>query len=485
MNKPRTILVTGGAGFIGSHLVEALILRGDRVISLDNYFTGRKENHIDGAIYLEGHTKDIAAVVPQVPDIIYHLGEYARVEQSVLEPDIVHDLNVLGTQAVLTYWREKKCKLVYAGSSTKFGDGGRTRCETPYAITKARNSDLVKEMGEKQHLPYAITYFYNVYGPRERSGTYGTVIETFKQMYLSGQPITVVAPGSQKRNFTHVDDIVNGLIRVGESGEGDEFGLGNKESFSILEVAQMFGGPIVMLPARVGNRMETELDTSKSQALGWVARHVLAKYIETFVHSCKRGTMRDKRILVFSTTFFPSMGPAEESLMELMQQVPDVQFDIVTTRFSSDAEHTHVPLKNVHIYRVGWGTTIDKYFLPLLGLVKSLRLVKEYDYLFTWSLMASYAAMAALLLKNIKGLPLLITLADQKLDDLSFMVRFFLKQILSTGDQVYGTNPQQERRASEIISRGLSRHSLGEGDAFANQLRFSYSEILMKKRKLT
>ncbi len=237
----KTILVTGGAGFVGSNLIKRLVAEGNRVISLDNYFVGSKEAHVEGAEYRGGHTKDIERLILETPDLIYHLGEYSRVEQSVLEPDIVHDLNTVGTAAVVEFWRKKKCKLVYAGSSTKFGDGGATRTTSPYAATKAANTETVKEIGEREHLPFAITYFYNVFGPGERTGVYGTVIESFKQMCLRGTPLTVVMPGTQMRNFTHVDDIVDGLILVGESGEGDEYGLGREKAYAIIDIARLFG----------------------------------------------------------------------------------------------------------------------------------------------------------------------------------------------------------------------------------------------------
>ncbi|HEX5774775.1 MAG TPA: NAD-dependent epimerase/dehydratase family protein, partial [Candidatus Paceibacterota bacterium] len=232
----KTILVTGGAGFIGSHLCRRLVSEGHRVISLDNYFAGSRENHVPGVEYREGHTKDIERLVPESPDLVYHLGEYSRVEQSVLEPDVVHDLNIIGTDAVIAYWRERKCKLVYAGSSTKFGNAGWDKESVPYVATKARNTECVKQIGEQEGLPYAITYFYNVYGPGERAGVYGTVIEAFRRMYLAGVPFAVTRPGTQERNFTHVDDIVDGLLLIAEKGQGDEYGLGNERTFSVLEV---------------------------------------------------------------------------------------------------------------------------------------------------------------------------------------------------------------------------------------------------------
>lgn len=283
----KTVLVTGGAGFIGSHLCERLVAAGHKVVSLDNYFTGTKENHVEGVEYIEGHTKDISTLIRETPDIIFHLGEYSRVEVSLEEPAVVWDLNVAGTFGVLEFWRqinknagkEKDCKLIYAGSSTKFGDGGLGRDQSPYAWTKAANSELVRNYATWYDLPYAITYFYNVYGPRERSGRYGTVVEIFRTLWRAGEPLTVVSPGTQKRNFTHVDDIVDGLLLIGAQGEGDEFGLGAEAAYSVLDIAQLFGGEIRMLPERLGNRMSAALDTTRARAMGWTAKRTLADYI--------------------------------------------------------------------------------------------------------------------------------------------------------------------------------------------------------------
>lgn len=280
MEDKKLIIVTGGAGFVGSHLCERLARDGHRVISLDNYFTGSRKNHVEGVEYREGHTKDIEQLIPETPAIVYHLGEYSRVEISLTEPALVWDLNAVGTFGVLEFWRKRPgTKLVYAGSSTKFADGGLGRVQSPYAWTKASNTELVQNYGRWYSLPYAITYFYNVYGPGERAGKYGTVIEIFRQKKMNGEALGVTSPGTQRRIFTHVDDIVEGLLLVGEKGSGDEFGLGASESHSILEVAKLFGAPIEMRPEAPGNRMDAVLDTTKSNALGWYPTHTLAEYI--------------------------------------------------------------------------------------------------------------------------------------------------------------------------------------------------------------
>lgn len=477
----KIILVTGGAGFIGSHLCKRLAKDGHRVISLDNYFTGSKENHVDSVEYREGHTKDIARHVPETPDTIFHLGEYARVEQSMLEPDIVHDLNINGTAGVIEYWRERKCKLVYAGSSTKFGNEGWDKQAVPYVATKAANSVRVKEVGESEGLPYAITYFYNVYGPGERAGTHGTVIEAFRRMYLAGEPITVTSPGTQRRNFTHVDDIVEGLLLVAERGHGDEYGLGCDDSFSLLEVAaELFGGDIVMLPERAGNRMHSVLDVQKTKMLGWTARRALPEYIQSFRAAHERGAPKEKRILVFSTTFYPTIGPAERALADLMLALPDLTFDIVTTKFTTDTQGRSALSKNAFVYEVGIGHSIDKFLLPFLGFRTALALSKKHHYLFAWSIMASYAALAAVLFKNVRRLPLLITLADQRLSGLPFYLRWLLRTILTRADQVYGMSSTQEAAAATLARSALARASLGRGQAFANQIRYSYTDIIRK-----
>lgn len=280
----KTILVTGGAGFIGSNLIAHLVKDPNyRVFSLDNYSTGKRENHIKGALYIEGDTNDIEKFVKVTPDLVYHLGEYARVEKSFEDMSLVWRSNMSGTFAVLEFCRKHGSKLVYAGSSTKFGDNGLGRTQSPYAWTKASNTELVQNYGTWFGLKYAITYFYNVYGPRELSGSFGTVVEIFRQARLRGKPLTVVAPGSQKRIFTHVDDIVRGLILVGERGEGDGYGLGSEEECSILDIAKMFGGKIEMLPERAGNRLSSSIDLSRSRdELGWRAERSVRKYIANF-----------------------------------------------------------------------------------------------------------------------------------------------------------------------------------------------------------
>ncbi len=281
----KLALVTGGAGFIGSHLCERLVKEGYRVISLDNYFTGSEENHVPGVEYRADHTKKIDQLVPERPDVIYHLGEYARVAKSLEEPALVWDLNMDGTFAVLEYWRKVKCKLVYSGSSTKSvgprEDGVPGRDLAMYTWAKAAMCDLVNNYARWYELSYVIVYFYNVYGPRERSmADHGTLIETFKQKYLKGEPLTVRSPGTQRRAFTHVEDTVNGIMFASEQGEGDGYGISSTDDLSLLEVAELFGGEIEMLPQTKTTRERSVIDSEKISALGWRQAKTLKEYVE-------------------------------------------------------------------------------------------------------------------------------------------------------------------------------------------------------------
>lgn len=272
------ILVTGGAGFVGSHLCARLQFQGHDVISVDNYSTGSIANHVPGVRYVNLDTNLISSLDFE-PDMIYHLGEYSRVEQSFSDLDTVFDSNVSGTFEVLKFALKHKARLLYAGSSTKFGNNGAD--SSPYAWSKSSNTQLVKNFSEWYGLDYVITYFYNVYGPREiETGDYATLIGIFKNRRLNLLPLNVTLPGTQQRNFTHVSDIVNGLVLVGERGSGDGYGIGSPEKFTVEEVAKMFGGEIKYTPEKRGNRMSAELVTAKTEELGWKAKRSLPDYIQ-------------------------------------------------------------------------------------------------------------------------------------------------------------------------------------------------------------
>jgi UDP-glucose 4-epimerase len=422
MESPKTILVTGGAGFIGSHLCERLVRDGHSVISLDNYFTGSRDNHIDGVEYREGHTKDIAHLIPEDVDLIYHLGEYSRVRHSLDEPSVTFDLNLHGTLAVLEYWRSKRCKLVYAGSSTKFGkrkiDGVEGKDLAPYTWSKAAMSDLVVQYGRWYELPYAITYFYSVYGPRERGDEYGTFIEILHQNFREGTAHRISGSGNQKRAFTHVLDTVEGIVLAGEKGNGDEYGISAAESYTLLDVARMFGGHIEYSSPTKSTRSSEAVDSAKVKGLGWKQRYSLPEYIASLKQLTPAATALQttpmqpkKRVLIFSLVYYPNFhGGAEPAIKEITDRIApeDIEFHMVTCRWNSRIPRTE-RYGNVIVHRIGfgipdptfrqygehWKLKWNKYLFQIFGGVKGIQLHARYRFDGVWSMMALSAGIPA------------------------------------------------------------------------------------------
>jgi len=279
------VLVIGGAGFVGSNLCKQLVELDYYVVSLDNYFTGSNLNHHDGVHYLEGNSADLFNIFGHEPnqfDYIFHFGEYARVEQSFFDYKTVMDYNYHSFPTVLDFAKHSDAKFIYSGSSTKFSIGEDGKMMSPYAYTKAQNTELLQAYAEWRGLSYAIVYFYNVYGDGEiGDGKYATVIAKFIKMVKEGATsLPITSPGTQERNFTHIDDTVDGLIRIMQYGTGDGWGIGNDTAYSMLEVAEMLGVDVDMKPEKSGNRMGGVVHNKMLLALGWKPKTDLREYIE-------------------------------------------------------------------------------------------------------------------------------------------------------------------------------------------------------------
>lgn len=274
----KKILITGGCGFVGSHLVEKLSQdKNNKIYVIDNFFTGKDDNKInkDNVFYAKFESKDIDFLCI-LPDIVYHLGEYSRVLTSFEDIENVVEYNAIGTLAIIEYCRKYNIRLIYAGSSTKFGDA-----ESPYSFFKNNNTETIKRYGKWFGLDYAIAYFYNVYGPRQISeGKYATLIGIFEENIKKNRPHQINKPGTQTRIFTHVDDIIEGLVLIGEKGEG-EYCLGSTEEYSIKKIADMFGGKIEYKEAKNGDRNYSKINLRKIEKLGWKARKTIKSYIKS------------------------------------------------------------------------------------------------------------------------------------------------------------------------------------------------------------
>jgi len=274
------ILITGGSGFIGSYLCKELSKDYD-VTSIDSYFNSTLKPH-DEVEYIELDTRNISTL-DIVPDVIIHLGEYSRVEQSFEDIKIVHDYNIDGTFQVLEYAKKHKARVIYASTSSLFSSSDLS----PYTLFKKQNIDLIKAYHKWYNLDYSICHFYNVYGYNQEINKYSDIISLFMNNYIDDEPLKVTGTGLQERNFTHILDTVNGIKLVLQKGTREHYMIGSSKTYNILEVAKMFSDRIEFIPDRIGNRKKSIIDLNNINKLGFTNTHNLEDFIEDFKKSKK------------------------------------------------------------------------------------------------------------------------------------------------------------------------------------------------------
>src|SRR3989344_3800112 len=293
-------LVTGGAGFIGSHLVECLMRDGHKVIILDNFSTGRKENlnHIKTSnnlrfakVNIADYQNNLSTYFENI-DWVFHLAALADIVPSIESPVAYHKTNVDGTVNVLEASRKSKIKrFVYAASSSCYGmsqihptsETSAIDPQYPYALTKHQGEQYVLHWGQVYKLPVVSLRLFNVYGPRSRtSGTYGAVIGTFLAQKLHNEPFTVVGDGSQSRDFIYVTDVVNAFVLAAKSNITNEtFNVGTGKPQSINTLVKLLGGDTIYVPKRPGEPDKTQADIRKiKKSLGWKPRISFARGIK-------------------------------------------------------------------------------------------------------------------------------------------------------------------------------------------------------------
>lgn len=291
----KKILVTGGAGYIASNLIVRLLEDNEvqEIISLDNYFSGFKQNHHTSPkiTYINGNTWDVNNIFSENDfDIIYHFGEYSRIVFSFEDFDFVERSIVRGTLEILKFCIKNNSKLIYSASSSKFGNNGEDENLSPYAFFKSKNVELIKNFHNWFNLDYEICYFFNVYGGNHiRKGKYATVIAIFEDQYIKGVPLTVVGDGKQSRDFTHIDDVCDGIMKVSKMKTNHEYFLRYGENFQIINVAKKFKAPVIHTEERPGERFTSEhFITDTESKLNWKAKINLFDYIEKFLDEHKK-----------------------------------------------------------------------------------------------------------------------------------------------------------------------------------------------------
>ena len=263
--KKNTIVITGGAGFVGSNLISLLLKKTNfKIISIDNYSTGTKKNHIinNRIKYIKGDTHNISKILKNPNKIIslFHFGEFARIYQSFINMNDCINSNSIGSNAIFIYCLKHNIKLIYSATSATLGNKGNDKNLSPYAFTKAKNLELLENLKKWFNFRYEVIYFYNVYGPNQIcNGKMATVIGIFEDHYKNKKPLTVVKPGSQSRRFTHIYDTVEICYLAWKINKCRHYSISNHKSYTILQVAKMFGSKIKFLNERPGERYASAL----------------------------------------------------------------------------------------------------------------------------------------------------------------------------------------------------------------------------------
>ena len=290
------LIVTGGAGFVGANLIKSLLKKTNfKIISIDNYSSGSKKNHIKNknVQYLKGQTTDISKILKKKKSKIlslFHFGEFSRIYQSFKNFDRCFESNSLGTQEVFKFCLENQIKLIYSATSATLGNSGNDKNLSPYAFTKSKNLELLENLKKWFDFKFEVIYFYNVYGDMQiQTGAMATVIGIFQHQYITQKPLTIVKPGTQTRRFTHISDTIEICLKAWKLNRCRHYSISHKKSYSIKDVAKMFGSKIRYLPPRSGERYASALTNIayNNKVRRYYGKINLKDYVSSFIKNKK------------------------------------------------------------------------------------------------------------------------------------------------------------------------------------------------------
>ena len=289
--KKNHIVITGGAGFVGTNLIHLLLKKTKyKIISIDNYSSGIKKNHIRNkrVNYIKADTKNIFQILkkPKSINSIFHFGEFSRIYQSFVKTYECINSNSVGTNAVFNYCLKNKIKLIYSATSASLGNKGRDKNLSPYSFTKAKNLELLENLNKWFNFKYEVIYFYNVYGSCQIcKGEMATVIGIFEDHLKSKKPLPIVKQGNQTRRFTHIYDTVEICYKAWKKNLCRHYSIANHKNYSILDVAKMFNTKIRYLPKRPGERYASALTNMNlsNKVYKYFGKIDLKKYIKNIV----------------------------------------------------------------------------------------------------------------------------------------------------------------------------------------------------------
>ena len=294
--KRNLVVVTGGAGFVGTNLINYLVKNTKyKILSIDDYSVGSKKNHNKSSkvSYINSKTNNIDKILKNKASKVqslFHFGEFSRIFQSFKKFDECFNSNSLGTLEVFKFCLKYKIKLIYSATSASLGlkKNNKNSSLSPYAFSKEKNLELLQNLKKWFNFKYEIIYFYNVYGPNQIcKGNMATVIGIFQEKFKNNQPLPVVLPGNQSRRFTHIEDTIDTCFEAWKRNKNSHYSISNKKSFTILEVAKLFSKKIKFLPTRPGERYASALTRMNlsNKVLRRFGKKSLSKYISDYKKS--------------------------------------------------------------------------------------------------------------------------------------------------------------------------------------------------------
>lgn len=510
INK-KTILITGGAGFVGSHLCKRYLGEGHRVICVDNLQKSGSTVNIDAL----KKNKDFKFIKHDIIDplrvdekIDWVMNFACPVSCVDLQVDPIHTLksSVHGVINMLDIARENKAVFIQASSSDVYGvrDKGEIMSEDIIGKVDTLTARACYEEGKRISETICMDYYrqyqvdikivriFNTYGPNVYYRD-GRVMSNFIIAALNNQDLTIYGDGSFTRSHLYIDDLVEGIDRIIKKPKGftGPINLGSTNEITISELAETV---ISLVGAKSGIVYDNELtgdpkfrrpDVSLAKKLlDWQPQVSLKEGVKKTIEHYKKIEMPEKKIIVFTTTYYPDVGPAERAMMELTKTMNDTEFYVITTK-SRKSLSDFEKIDNTFIFRLGSGNIFGKYLFPIRGALKAYKLTKKYNFRFVWSAMASYGGLAAVVLKMLnKKINFLLTIDKSETEKKGFLRKILYlplyKLIFKQADSVYLTD--ESAKDNSFTSHAKSNMSVMKYDKdLASQIRDKYSQLLNKQ----
>ena len=509
-SEKKTILVTGGAGFIGSHLVEKYLHEGHRVIVIDNLQTTWKPKYLEHHFknpnfkFIQGDIIDPIHIKEKIDWIINCAcaGSYTSYQ---FNPVHTIKTNTIGIINLLELAKRDGATILQTSTSEVYGDPLEVPQNEEYRgnvnpLGPRACYDEGKRVGETLMMDYhrefgvdiRIIRIFNTYGANMDQND-GRAVTNFVLNALQGKDLVIYGDGSHTRSFQYIEDLIEGIDRfMKHQGETGPINLGNPGEITMKELAKtiiaMIKSPskIIYAAGATDDPKRRCPDIAKAKRiLGWEPKIPLRTGLEKTIPYFRTLEPAEKKVLVFATTYYPDLGPAEKALFELSKQMPDTEFHIVTTKFRKGVTGVEEVGTDI-VHRVGVGSSLDKYLLPIAGFMKARQLAKTHQYRFVWSIMGSYSGMAALLYKLTNNESnLLMTLDDKELSHKGWKARLLTpiyRLVLRKAGTIYVSNIALAQGA-QLLKDVPAIAPAGDTKSFVNKVRFAYADMANKLEK--